>query len=425
MLQKILLGLTLTITYNISFSQKTVDSLLNLGNSFYKKKNFVKAAQTWEKAAQLTENKLARNTNYSYAAFAYASAKDSSNSFKCLDIAITQLGFNDLPALNTEDAFVFMKESSRWKNLLNSIKPVYTSDPKAIKIIDQDVLNFWKAYDLAQANPSMAENIYMENYINNGTMALQFYYLNKIDNIKNFVYIHNLKKNYYNSIRTNTLKAAKLKLEFQKSFVNLKIIYPEAIFPPVYFVIGKLNSAGTISSEGLIIGIDQACMSTTADTTELNAWEKKNISSFKNLPYTVAHELIHYEQNGMAADTTLLAAALKEGMADFLGELISGKTSNERLKIFAKGKEKTIWTDFKKEMYLARAYNWIANSEQETADKPADLGYWVGYQICKSYYEQATNKQKAIFEMLHIQDYKNFLEQSKLNEKYQTTTNGN
>jgi len=418
MRQKLLLGLIVTITYNISFSQTAVDSLLKLGNTFYKKNDFENAAKTWERAAHLTENKLAKNTNYSYAASAYASAKDSTNSFKCLDIAITQLGFNDLPALKNDDSYLFMRESSRWKKLLSAIKPIYTTNPKAVKIIDKDVVNFWKAYDLVKKNPSMAEQIYMENYINNGTMALQFYYLNKINNINNFVYIHNLKKKYYTSIRANTLKSSKLKSAFQNSFVKLKNIYPDAIFPPIYFVMGKLNSAGTISSDGLILGIDQASMSPTVDTTELNDWEKKNISTFKNLPYTVAHELIHYEQSGMASDTTLLAAALKEGMADFIGELISGKTANERLLIFAKGKENSIWTDFKKEMYLDRAYNWIANSEQETADKPADLGYWVGYQICKAYYEQAPDKKKAIYEMLHIQDYKKFLEQSKLDEKF-------
>ncbi len=416
--QKFLIGLILTFTYNISFSQTGVDSLLQLGNTFYKKNDFSNAAQIWEQAAKLTENKLAKRTNYSYAASAYASAKDSTNSFKCLDIAITQLGFNDLPALKNDDAYLFMKESSRWKKLIKSIKPVYTTNPKAVKVIDKDVINFWKAYDLVQKDPSNAEKIYTDHYINNGTMALQFYYLDKINNVNNFVYIHNLRKKYYASIRTNTLKAAQLKSAYQKSFINLKKIYPEAIFPPIYFVIGKLNSAGTVSSEGLILSIDQACMSSTADTTELSNWEKKNISRFKNLPYTVAHELIHYEQSGMASDTTLLAASIKEGMADFIGELISGKTANERLQTFAKGKEKSIWTNFKKEMYLSRSYNWIANSEQETADKPADLGYWVGYQICKAYYEQAKDKKKAIYEMLHIQDYKKFLEQSKLDEKF-------
>jgi hypothetical protein len=418
MRQNILLGLFLTMTSTFSFSQTTVDSLLKVGNTYYRKNDFLKAAQTWEKAAELTENKLAKNINYSYAASAYASAKDSTNSFSCLDIAITQLGFNDLPSLKNDDAYLFMRESSRWKKLLGSIKPVYTSNPKAVKIIDKDVLNFWKAYEMVQQNPKDAEKIYTENYINNGTMALQFYYLNKISTVNNFVYMHNLRKKYYASIRANTFKAAKLKSSYQKSFINLKKIYPEAIFPPIYFVIGKLNSAGTVSSEGLILAIDQACMSPNADTTELNNWEKHNISQFINLPHTVAHELIHYEQDGMASDTTLLAASIKEGMADFIGKLISGKTANERLLVFAKGKEKSIWTGFKKEMYLDRAYNWISNSDQETADKPADLGYWVGYQICKAYYEQATNKKKAIYEMLHIQDYKKFLEQSKLDEKY-------
>jgi hypothetical protein len=413
---KISFGFAFLFISNISFSQSSVDSLMRLGNKFYKQKQFDKAASLWEQGAILVENKLSKNTNYSYAANAYAKAKDSTNSLKCLELAVYKLGYNDLTSLKNDDSYEFMKTSIRWKKLLKFIKPTYTTDPNKLNIIDKDVRNFWIAYDSAEKDPMNAEKIYMDNYINKGTMALQFYYINKIDNIKNFVYIHNLRKKYYATIRANTLKAGQLKSTYQKSFVNLKKIYPEAIFPPVYFVMGKLNSAGTVSSEGLILGIDQACMSPSADTSELNTWEKHNISTFKNLPHTVAHELIHYEQDGMASDTTLLAAALKEGMADFIGELISGKSANKRLLIFAKGKEKSIWTDFKKEMYLDRGYNWIANSDKETAEKPADLGYWVGYQICKAYYNQAKDKKKAIYEMLHIQDYKKFLEQSKLDE---------
>jgi hypothetical protein len=41
----------------------------------------------------------------------------------------------------------------------------------------------------------------------------------------------------------------------------------------------------------------------------------------------------------------------------------------------------------------------------------------VGYQICKSYYEEAKNKKQAIYDMLHIQDYKKILAASKLDEK--------
>ncbi|TAH03306.1 MAG: hypothetical protein EAZ16_07815 [Sphingobacteriales bacterium] len=414
---KISFGLAFLFIFNISFSQSSVDSLMRLGNKFYKQKDFDKAASLWEQGALLVENKLSKNTNYSYAASAYASAKDSTNSFRCLELAVYKLGFNDLPSLKNDNSYEFMKSSNRWKKIIKFIKPTYTTDPNKLKIIDIDVRNFWKAYDLVEKDSLNAEKIYMDNYINKGTMALQYYYINKIYNINNFVYMHNIRKRYYATIRKNTLKAGQLKSIYQKSFVKLKQIYPQAIFPPVYFVIGKLRSAGTTSSEGLILGIDQAVMSPSADTTELSHWEKANISTFENLPYTVAHELIHFQQDGMASDTTLLKGAILEGMADFIGELISGKSANESLLIYGKGKEKEIWADFKKEMYLNRAYNWIGNGEQKDFDKPSDLGYWVGYQICKAYYEQAKDKKKAIYEMLHIKDYKKFLEQSKLDEK--------
>jgi len=109
--------------------------------------------------------------------------------------------------------------------------------------------------------------------------------------------------------------------------------------------------------------------------------------------------------------------AIQEGMADFIGELISGKTANERLHDWAVGNEQKVWAEFKKEMFLNRYSNWIANSNQETADRPSDLGYWVGYQICKAYFEQASDKEKAISDMLNIQDYKAFLITSKADEK--------
>jgi hypothetical protein len=417
-LKKIISVVVLLFATSLSFAQPVADSLLKAGNKLYRQKQFAQAAGIWEQAASLTENKLAKNTHYSYAASAYASALDSANSFKCLQLAIARYGFNDLPALTNDDSYEFMKKSARWKKLTGSIKPTYSANPLKIKVIDKDVQNFWMAYDLVQKSPSKAAAIYKEHYIDKGSMALQFYYLNKISTVENFAYMHNIRQKYYASIRANTLKAAKLKPAYLKSFVNLKKIYPQALFPPIYFVVGKLNSAGTVSSEGLILGIDQACMSATADTTELSDWEKHNISTFDNLQYTVAHELIHFQQDGMASDTTLLKAAIKEGMADFIGELISGKSANERLLTFAKGKEKAIWADFKKEMLLNRGYNWIGNAEQETADRPADLGYWVGYQICKAYYEQAKDKKKAIYEMLHIQDYQKFLNQSGLYEKF-------
>ncbi|TDE48401.1 hypothetical protein [Flavobacterium sp. GT3P67] len=71
-------------------------------------------------------------------------------------------------------------------------------------------------------------------------------------------------------------------------------------------------------------------------------------------------------------------------------------------------------------MYLDKYDNWIANAKNSTPDNLPDQGYWIGYQICKSYYENATDKKQAIKEMLNIKNYKVFLEKSKWKTKIET-----
>lgn len=119
----------------------------------------------------------------------------------------------------------------------------------------------------------------------------------------------------------------------------------------------------------------------------------------------------------MKRDTITLGYAIKEGMADFIGELISGGTANEKIFDWAKGKEQQIWNDFKKDMYYNRSKNWIANYSTASKDSYPDLGYWIGYEICKSYYENKKDKQQAIYDMLHVRDYRKFLDDSKWEKK--------
>ncbi len=71
-------------------------------------------------------------------------------------------------------------------------------------------------------------------------------------------------------------------------------------------------------------------------------------------------------------------------------------------------------------MYFNRYDNWIGNYENASDDNFPDLGYWIGYEICKSYYENAKDKKKAIYDMFHIKDYKQFLIDSKWEIKIKT-----
>ena len=236
--------------------------------------------------------------------------------------------------------------------------------------------------------------------------------------MKSFIRGHDHHAKYYAGIRSNTMLIESQKPMMMTSFARFKDIYPQAKFPPVYFVIGNFTSGGTVSPNGLLIGVEQKSKSPDVPLDELSLWEKNIITPINDLPYVIAHELIHYNQE-LPSDTTLLAASLREGMCDFIGELISGKTSNERLHIWAKGKEKLIWNDFKKEMWLNRRQNWIGNAMQETADRPADLGYWVGYMICKAYYDHAQDKKQAVSEILNIKNCRKFYNQSHAEEMFE------
>jgi uncharacterized protein YjaZ len=74
-----------------------------------------------------------------------------------------------------------------------------------------------------------------------------------------------------------------------------------------------------------------------------------------------------------------------------------------------KGREKEIETAFVADVGKKDLSKWLYNS---TPEKPADLGYWVGYRIVKSYYQRASDKHQAIREILQMTDPKAFLAKS-------------
>tara|TARA_R110002073_G_scaffold128999_1_gene275008 strand:- start:61204 stop:62430 length:1227 start_codon:yes stop_codon:yes gene_type:complete len=292
-------------------------------------------------------------------------------------------------------------------------------DPLKAVIHTEDIKRFWKAYEMVQKSPKDAYNIYKNEYLSNGSKGFKDYFRSKIRDTAKFVKHHSERPKFYKSIKTTMLSIDDVKPIMYKSFENMKSLYSKSVFPDIYFVMGRFTSAGTVSKEGLLIGLNQICRTPSSVTDELTLWQKNNFLDYRNLPDVIAHELIHYQQFEMPADTTTLRNVIFEGMADFIGEKISGKRSSDRVAKWAKGKEDNIRKRFIKDMMHNRAYNWIANSDQETEDFPADQGYWVGYEICKAYYEKSSNKDNTITEMLELKDFNEFLQASGwLNKQY-------
>jgi hypothetical protein len=188
-------------------------------------------------------------------------------------------------------------------------------------------------------------------------------------------------------------------------FAKFSELHPIGRMPSVYFLVGNHISGGTTtggSDPTILIGM------------EVNG-------SVKGLPGMIAHELVHTQQHYplMGAMTggpkflrgSLLRHAIKEGSANFIAELLTDEPVRDA---FGEAHEAELWQEFKRDAHSKDWSRWLYNGWNKKAlgDRPVDIGYWVGYRITKSYYENAPDKQQAIREILSIKDFDRFLESS-------------
>jgi len=124
------------------------------------------------------------------------------------------------------------------------------------------------------------------------------------------------------------------------------------------------------------------------------------------------HEFIHTQQKTPAS--VLLAQCLHEGAADFIAELVTRQKNLNDYMIYGKNHETELKPRFRSEMMRRSTAAWLFNSDK--SEHP-DLGYYIGYAICKAYYDNATDKKQAIKDIIEL-DYSSrmavsaFLDQS-------------
>lgn len=291
----------------------------------------------------------------------------------------------------------------------------FSGDPDAARLITTDIENFWRAYD--KATPENLAEVLDRDYLKPGSPGLKDFQRLRIKDADTLAQTIHTYPKYYSSIRESTLGIRAMEKRIRASFYALKYLYPDAVFPDVYFVIGRLSSGGTISTRGLLIGTEMFARTPKTPDTELTQWHKQVTALVDNLPLIVAHELIHFQQkHPLASRSSLLARSIIEGGADFLGELIAGDHINRHLHAYGNEREVRLWDEFRKEMDGNKLTNWLYNGS-EIKDRPADLGYYIGYKIVESHYARTTDKRKAIREVLTIEDFSKFLKASGYEEK--------
>lgn len=267
--------------------------------------------------------------------------------------------------------------------------PSQTTD--SIPVITSDIDLFWQCFD--EAKPGF-EARHFKKYIEKGSQGVKDFIPYRIESAKKLAKKVKANRKKYEAIRELSLNIESThRIEMEQIYQNLKALYPDAVFAPAYFVIGRFNSGGTSSANGIIMGAE------TFDE-----------ESFSHVPGVVAHELIHFQQE-LPPSKTLFDQCIREGSADLLGLIIHNKPLKHHLDDWALPREEEIWAKFQEDMHKTEYGGWLYGGKP-LSGSPKDLGYWMGYQICKAYYDKQEDKKQAIYDILHIKDYHQFLQKS-------------
>lgn len=289
------------------------------------------------------------------------------------------------------------------------------------KIITDDITRFWNAYDQIVIEKDTLKQLALIKtlYIDKGTPGLNGIMRARRYSTEEFVYAINNYPEFWASIRNNTLKSSQFSKEIQKGLEKLKLIYPNLKPVDIYFEIGILRTGGTTIDGMSLIGSEIALADSNVITSEFDKQYPHlrsffNTNPIKDVVFLNIHEYIHTQQKETIGNT-LLSQTIMEGVAEFLAEIaLEIKSPNPQIS-YGYQNEQRIKQEFEKEMFSPNIYNWIMNSTNNQFGM-RDLGYFVGYAICKKYYEASNNKKKAIKEMIEL-DYNNEKELIKFVEK--------
>lgn len=260
------------------------------------------------------------------------------------------------------------------------------------KFITSDITQFWESFDQIDE----LGNKSFQSYLDEGTTGLKSFIPKRIINSDTLyrVVVDNYDFYLQNKILPQELKSVNEEIQF--IYNRFSKLFPSAKVPTLYYVIGALSSDGAATKEGIIIALE-------------------SFSETTSIPPLAAHELIHFNQSDNH-ESTLLFQTLKEGAASFLGFLISGIHLQPSTFKYGDLHKERLMPEFVSLMKGSNYTDWLYSISRKD-DRPYDLGYWLGFEICKAYYDQSTDKQVAIAEILDIKNAEEFLEKSGFLEK--------
>lgn len=275
-------------------------------------------------------------------------------------------------------------------------------------IFTQDVTNFWQAYDSVQATPDTTRQrqLVQRLYLRRATPGLQDFA--KSCEYQARTYVQSLRRypKFWASVRPATLAVQQQQPAINQLLGRFQQLYRGYKPVEVFFTIGALNSGGTVRGQRILIGTEIAAATPATEASELGPWLQRVFKAHQNgVVELVAHEAVHTQQPDGDAEldgkTDLLGYCLQEGAADFVAELLLPAPYTTPYLAYGRQHERALWQEFAPVLSGQATSQWLYNGDQ-AGSRPADLGYFMGYAICRAYYQQAKNKPQALADIIEL-----------------------
>lgn len=267
------------------------------------------------------------------------------------------------------------------------------------RIVTDDVARFYALYD--RHGPEIAPEILQRDYLDQASPGLaEFARIRRItaDRIAESL---RERPELYAEARQCADRLPAVRARLDEAVRRLRELLPEANLPPITIAVGRGRPVAVGSPVLVAVGLEALC-----------AWRTPNPDPEDRFVHVIAHEYAHAQQGPEEEGIDVLTAALIEGGAELVAELISGSIAYQHLARYAEGREAEIETAFLADIAApASGSAWVYNGEG-TPERPGDLGYWAGYRIAKAYYLQAADKGAALRTLLALEDPRAILEES-------------
>lgn len=266
-----------------------------------------------------------------------------------------------------------------------------------------DLANFWRAYDKVVESKDSSEQVKIIQTVYLNKASFELHFLLKVLNYSAADYLVYIRAYpwFWKIIRE---RSRFLMVNYQKieaALRKLKTVYRPIQIPDVNFFVGCFDFGGRPFGDKVMIAMEVALSDGNLDISAFTDSSKASQEySMDAVIYFTLHEIIHTVQPYFNAQD-LLTLSVMEGSCDFITELVMEKPLKRPYIVLGNRFEKRIWDSFRKEMNGFLHDSWLYNKGYVVKGEE-DLGYYIGYAICKYYYEQSGNRRRALRRIMNL-----------------------